>query len=518
MEAVIPRLMQGLPKYVIRTLTIHIATTKKDMLGRLEAAGFLDSELPDCLGGSWTYEKCFVGWLREQAQIDAVRYSQKPTCAIVVEKTSALIQKALESRSKPEDLGFLGLDSAQDSSKIAVPFELTSRDFRAKDVKKLAASDKARSASPPSFLHPSNIPSPALRDDLDIRTSSFSWFERAVAFAPDLVKKESPISTFLRYTGGDDRAFANELLESYWMTRESVFGDRAYLAMNQTGEGTLTQGDCKLLSEGFIVLLQPDKAKRPVVCVNLSKLPSIDFQTAVLQRVVFYMGSALSENSAAQTDGCVLLLCMYRFSTNPITLLDEIFRILLTSLPIHLHAVHIVGTPHCCNRIVFNSLAQEAASVLELYTMGEVLTHYCDSESSIALRLERHGLVPSTLPECLGGKWAYSRMADWIDARIRYEWDLPSRKELHHGAAPIPQHKAAPLSECSEEEKQERTRRLHMLHSRRRRGRMKVEVDVLEAQADEILRSNKLLLEENQILEAKIASAKQFLASRGLRW
>jgi hypothetical protein len=116
----------------------------------------------------------------------------------------------------------------------------------------------------------------------------------------------------------------------------------------------------------------------------------------------------------------------------------------------------------------------------------------------------------------MGGNWAYSRLADWIDARIRYEWGLPSRKELCHGAAPIPSYKAAPLSECSEEEKQERTRRLHMLHSRRRRGRMKVEVHVLEAQVDDILRSNQRLRDENQFLEDRITCAKEFLASNGL--
>jgi hypothetical protein len=522
MEATIPRLMQGLPKYVLRSLTIHIASTRRDMLGRLEAAGFLDCKLPDCLGGKWTYENDYRTWLQERAQLDATRYSHRPTCAIVVDETANLIQRALDAGKQPEELGFLGLDSSRGSCKIAAPFELTPRDLKTRDVKKLAASEIARAASPPPMLHTTSFDAPtAISDSVVPKQGTIapihSWYKKALVAAPHLVASETPESTFVRYAGDRDHAFATELMESYWIMRGSLFGDRAFLTMSQTGEGTLTQGDCKLLSEGFIVLLQSDTAQRPVICIDPSKMPSYDSQTASLQRVIFYMGTVLAENSVTQTDGCVVLLCLTECCTSPIRLLDETFRVLLTSLPIHFHSVHIIGTHHCCNQNVFNSLVHEVTSVLGSYTAVRTFTHYCDSEASLAHRLERHGLVSSSLPECMGGNWAYSRLADWIDARIRYEWGLPWRKELDHGAAPIPNYKVTPLSDCSEEEKQERTRRLHMLHSRRRRGRMKVEVDVLEAQVDDIIQSNKRLRDENQVLEVRIAAAKQFLGSYGLQ-
>jgi hypothetical protein len=514
MQACVPRLMQGLPKYVLRNLTIHIASTRKDILGRLEAAGFLVHHLPDCLGGQWTCDESFASWLKERTHVDAIRYRHEPKCMISVKRTESLIKAALCARSRPDELGFLGLDASGDSKDTSVPFEVRPRDFNVDDgIRGVSTTGTSRSESPPSHLHPSFPRENACmkRSQTDDRSTA-SFYQRALLTVPNLVAKESPIDLFLRFARENDRANLSELLERYWATRETVFGDRAFLPMNQTGEGALTQNDCKLLAEGFVVLLQSDNAKRSVACINLSKLPVNDFQGS-LQRVVFYMGSVLCENPRTQTEGCVLLLLPSRAHPRPGSLFDEIFRILLTSLPIHVHSVHLLGASAFCGRQFFKSLSEEAISVLSSHTDAESISHYCESETSLACQLERYGLASAALPECLGGRWSYECLSDWIDARIRFEWGLPTRKELHHGAAPVPQHKVAPLSQCSQEEKQERTRRLHMLHSRRRRGRMRVEVDVLEAQVEELMQEQARLHESNAFLEAQMSSVMQIIAA-----
>jgi hypothetical protein len=519
MQACVPRLMQGLPKHVLRNLTIHIASTRKDILGRLEAAGFLVHHLPDCLGGHWTCEESFASWLQQRTQVDAIRYLHEPKCMISVKNTDSLIKAALCARSRPDELGFLGLDASGDSRDTSVPFEVRPRDFNVDHaIRVVSTRGTARSESPPSHLHPTSpheyskeVPSMKRKRAQTDDRSARSFYQMALRRAPNLVDKESPMDMFLRFTRENDRSRALESLEQYWTTRESLFGDRAFSPMNQTGEGALTQNDGKLLAEGFIVLLQSDNAKRSVACISLSKLPVNDLQIASLQRVIFYMGSVLCENPLTQSDGCVLLLHCHTHP-RPGAVFHEIFRILLTALPIHVHSVHLLGAPAFCGRQLFKSLADETISVLNLHTKAQTVSHYCESESFLACQLERYGLVPTSLPECFGGKWSYNCLSDWIDARIRFEWGLPTRKELHHGAAPVPQHTVAPLSRCSQEEKQERTRRLHMLHSRRRRGRMRVEVDVLEVQVEELIQEQVRLRETNVFLEAQMSSARRIIA------
>ena len=58
----------------------------------------------------------------------------------------------------------------------------------------------------------------------------------AKAKIPDLVAKESNPSWYLRQEKYDISGAAKGLC-AYWRKRKSVFGTRAFLAMNMTGEG-----------------------------------------------------------------------------------------------------------------------------------------------------------------------------------------------------------------------------------------------------------------------------------------
>src|SRR3569832_1040641 len=191
----------------------------------------------------------------------------------------------------------------------------------------------------------------------------------------------------------------------------------------------------------------------------------------------------------------------------------ESISLVFETLPNRLYSIHLIGLSPDCDRDTFHSsLVPKATALLSQKVKCERLrVHFGESKESLSQQLAKEGLVPACLPQCCGGEWAYDRLPDWQDARVRFEWSLPTKKALDHGAAPIPDYSVAPLSQCTPSEHAERKRRLHVLHSRRRRGRMRVETTVMDTQVDELRQSNKRLREENQWLEDRVASANQFL-------
>ena len=70
-----------------------------------------------------------------------------------------------------------------------------------------------------------------------------------------------------------------------------------------------------------------------------------------------------------------------------------------------------------------------------------------------------------------------------------------------------------PYTQLSKEEKIERKRRMNVIHSRRKRDRERVEIDLLQEQIEELQEKKARLLQENEVLENLSQSAKANLLS-----
>jgi hypothetical protein len=89
-------------------------------------------------------------------------------------------------------------------------------------------------------------------------------YAEAARRAPNLVEAESNPDRYLEYDKYDPWKAARRVA-NYWKTRVEIFGDRAFLPLTLTGDGTMSAEDVKLLRTGFFMVLPNDKQGRAVV-------------------------------------------------------------------------------------------------------------------------------------------------------------------------------------------------------------------------------------------------------------
>ena len=91
------------------------------------------------------------------------------------------------------------------------------------------------------------------------------------------------------------------------------------------------------------------------------------------------------------------------------------------------------------------------------------------------------------------------------------EW--PALNPHASSSSSLTQHQQGGAEQLEEEERVERRRRMNMIHSRRKRQRRKIEVEVLKEQVDLLTSNNIRLRSENQQLEAMLAQVQQMLGT-----
>jgi hypothetical protein len=114
---------------------------------------------------------------------------------------------------------------------------------------------------------------------------------------------------------------------------------------------------------------------------------------------------------------------------------------------------------------------------------GHSTVHHHGSTSDYILQsLKQHGFCKRTLPDCMGGKWSYETHKQYLYRQLRSE---ESRR-------------------LSEDEKLKRKRNVSRIHSRQKRARRRIEIEVLVEQQAELLEQNEKLRAENKKLEGYI--------------
>ena len=145
---------------------------------------------------------------------------------------------------------------------------------------------------------------------LEYNLATLSYDEKialreAQELAPDIVERDSPISSYFRFAEGDPLVAAKQMAK-YWETRKSLFEEHALKLMSQTGEGTLIREDIAALTSGFLALLPRDHMNRSIVCLDMSRVASIS--DAVFLRNFFYVWSVVSQNPVSQKQGSIFIM------------------------------------------------------------------------------------------------------------------------------------------------------------------------------------------------------------------
>jgi hypothetical protein len=204
-------------------------------------------------------------------------------------------------------------------------------------------------------------------------------------------------------------------------------------------------------------------------------------------KCLFYMFSLVVEHAQSQTGGVSLLY--YLHDADPLIL--NFLKQLAGALPIRFKAVHLLSL----RNLPFSLKLQISFS-------REVFIHVAGTKALLGAALQARGFERVNLPTRLNGEWGYAKFVHWQELRTRFEWKIPAglsgrsqqASELNFSDIPA-------RSSLTKEEKIERQRRMNVIHSRRKRDRERVEIDVLNEECMDQRERQKKLRHENEELE-----------------
>jgi len=330
---------------------------------------------------------------------------------------------------------------------------------------------------------------------------------RAEEQVPDIVKNESDPLWFLRFEKFNTWGAAKRLA-CYWKKRVEVFKERAFLPMNQTGEGALAKKDVSFANGGYLVELPKDRDGRTVFFSDSTLRKKKDHEAAI--RHFFYINHIAMQNPATPDKGVVAIMLLSRNSMDVLgRTLGERAKLAMIAFPFKCHSLHITPKKERPRSFIDEAIPYFFA-MFPRTESNKYFHHYKDNEKLLQA-LEKHGISREGLPESIGGGWSFEDFITWQERRIRIEWDLP----LGNLALKDCNFEATPMSALSEEERAERRRRYNVIHSRRKRRRDRMEGEILERQVEDLDQEQEEILEEYKRLKDLLSQAHRVVASFG---
>lgn len=250
------------------------------------------------------------------------------------------------------------------------------------------------------------------RLDVNIR----KHYETAVEVFPELVRKETPIMSFLRVENFDvDRAAHR--LALYWKYRRQIFGDRWLLRMSQTGSGTLDMAAIEMLRTGYHAVFNRAPQDGFLLIMDYNRLTHFD--PALHLQIVMYIATTFTDEPS-QTHGVTVLYTVHSqggvLEMNP-----EDWAMVATAMPLKAKQLLVARAFVEGKEGILNYLTYQTARVHQ-YKSGRVPEQLiADSFTGTLRLLEDKGCHRQHLPRFLGGDWEYSQFDEWIRRRISIE-------------------------------------------------------------------------------------------------
>ena len=482
MRAVAVLLLQDAP------LRVHTAASKQEILADMKAFGISRQGLPRCLGGSWSYRQ--VGeWLNERIRLERRRHllPMDPFNAPAatgddeeqqLREQQQVVEDVIDDRKMPATVDSINEQSIDGENELEVKDVLQNyRQFMHKAIEQVPASEKLN-------------------------------FLEATQNAPDEIKENECNADLFLITEELNCWLAAKRLARYWGLRAETFETDLYKKLDLTGDGALRRMDLALIETGFAQLLPYDTCARSVLWIESSRVSSVTSgfgshpDEARIKRCLFYMVSLLAENEKTQEEGAVLVILLEedsRFQRTIITSLNH----LASCLPVLFKRVHLLS---------LEPIDDKEDTKYQIDFGDSVHLHVSSSISELSNRLLSFGLELSGLPKRFGGQWGLEKFLQWKELRTRCEWGIPLGLASAQGdISGLPA--INPNSNLTEIERTERKRRLNVIHTRRKRDRIRVEQDVLEESVADLMSEKTRLLEENRRLENLAQSALKITGS-----
>ena len=247
-------------------------------------------------------------------------------------------------------------------------------------------------------------------------------YDTAVELAPELVRKETPVSVFLA-TENDQADAAALRLARYWTARQETFEERWLLPLHQTGTGALSMQDAALLRTGFIALIpqvHPQTQQPGIVALydesKLPKQPGI-----VLLRCTFYMAALYPQ----QMQNLTIVHVVTSAPRPAVDLHPGRWDVLKQALPLRVRAVLVAQAYEGLEKqALLDSLGYQELRATEYKSGHAGLPRIAGHSVKHTLQLLQQvaGITPQCIPTALGGTYNYAtQFHEWIRTRLSIE-------------------------------------------------------------------------------------------------
>lgn len=506
----LPRALKVLGKLMRdREVQIHIPphhhNRTHDFTPELEQYGLTAVHLPTSVGGTWVYDQ-WNAWLRDQERSDQL---------------DLFLQAALANTDEPS-----GGNSSNSRCHTAAPpiLEWQGRAFASTTVPLLGLKP-----SPPDSLGSTTAGDSDLTNaavvlttttttvSLDIALGMMTMMdevdgdlralEEARKLAPQLVERESPWPRFLHCAKNATSQDAVVQLANWWTVRKQLFGKKYLLPLTQTGEGALGRKEVALLRQECFLWMPKDENGRVALYLDLMRALKECDERSVL-KCAFYAVQVAFERAVG---GLSLLIPL-----SAADLPEWHCRIHLadfwTVIPTNVLDVHFVSVDPLC--------PTQRDKIIEFFGLTGLDTctkfHCPISSEALLQELLLNGFDQERLPTCFGGKFNSKKFAQFMELRVRLEWDLPPGTRNKEVINMFDFSKIKALADLTELELIERKRRMNILHTRRKRDREQMEESGMGEQCQTLKAENARLREENDRLEEMLCVAKEKMTSQGL--
>lgn len=405
-----------------------------DLFAQLGPLGFSKEGLPPKFGGTWSYGR-FAEWLASQRCSTVPASTTNKDSRVIIPQKDRTPSTSHDAK-RPFDsvhgsVVSVAAAAQSDSAEAMLPPPIKKKHMASQAESPHSCNNTKANSSPEATLERFNI---ALKL---IPYSEREAYTEALQRAPLLVATESDPMSSLRCE--DFNAFkAAFRVMSYWKKRKSLFGSRAFLPMDQTGEGALTVQDIEMLNSGSLAFLHNDSSGRVVLCANRHRIASAMTAPEGRLRCVFYMLSVASEPLVSQTEGIV----MVRIITTPSFRLNvQAFMKITEALPPRIACFALFCVPENpeARRIMRTTVVPALTEAMHENHRDKLVIYLDDSPEDLVKKLQRAGFVKQGLPLCVGGTWEYDSYTDWQRDRVAQEWKgnhgkpHPSAKQYCHG-------------------------------------------------------------------------------------
>lgn len=368
------------------------------------------------------------------------------------------------------------------------------------------------------------------------------YYKRAAEVFPDLVRKETPIVSFLRVERYDPTKAALRLA-NYWRFRKDLFGDRWLLPMTQTGTGCLSMPDIELLRTGYRHFISRTD-DGPLLIVDYGRSGG-KYDSKINCRLLMYGATVMSEQ-LMQTEGVSVMHVINQTTAQGVIDLNrESYAMIKTALPLKPKRTFVVRAYVEGKEGIMNYLAYQAARVATFRTGIHYEQLIADSAQGTLALVKSRGCHRKHVPACLGGDWDYSEFDEWIRRRISVEDIMSAAPVISNKLlAPVVPHSTrqkALLAKAgnhhfhdknntttTQKHKTKKASRgggggcpanpveMNRLYARRCYHKKKLEVLGLQEEVDAMHQSNEVLRQEQARLEQLLEAAMSVVGSLGL--